>query len=95
MIKRKQKTIDTKRAKLEDYRSFYISRSEYLQWCKDRANEYINNGDLTQAFASFQSDMRKHIETMYHISLELGIMLLASGNLSTQNQMKEWIDGTN
>jgi hypothetical protein len=29
------------------------SRSEHLQWCKDRALEYLERGDVTNAFASF------------------------------------------
>lgn len=72
-----------------------MNRSEHLQWCKDRALEYVNTGDLKNAFASFQSDMTKHEETNDHIALKLGTMLLISGHLSNENQMKEWINGTN
>ena len=72
-----------------------MSRSEHLEWCKERANEYVEKGDLKNAFASFQSDMSKHPETQNHLALELGTMLLISGNLSNQLQMKNWIDGFN
>lgn len=72
-----------------------ISRAEHLKWCKDRALEYVEQGDLGQAFASFQSDMRKHKETRDHIALNLGTMLLMSNNLETEKQMKEWIIGFN
>lgn len=72
-----------------------MSRSEHLKWCKERANEYVEKGDLKNAFASFQSDMSKHPETQNHLALEMGTMLLISGNLSTQLQMKNWIDGFN
>ena len=72
-----------------------MNRAEHLQWCKDRANEYVENGDLPQAFASFQSDMRKHEETNTHSALELGSMLLLGGHLSTVKQMKDWINGFN
>lgn len=72
-----------------------MSRSEHLEWCKERANEYVEKGDLKNAFASFQSDMSKHPETQNHLALEMGTMLLISGNLSTQLQMKNWIDGFN
>ena len=72
-----------------------MNRQEHLQWCKDRALEYVEDGDVTQAFASFQSDMTKHEETQGHMALELGTMLLVSGNLSTPHQMREWVNGFN
>jgi len=72
-----------------------MERSEHLQWCKDRANEYVKIGDMNQAFASFQSDMRKHPETADHMALEMGTMLLISGNLSNAHQMSDWINGFN
>ena len=70
-------------------------RSEHLQWCKDRAIEYVDNNDLGQAFASFMSDMGKHLETRNHMALEMGTTLLLSGNLSTSDQMRDWILGFN
>jgi len=70
-------------------------RSEHLQWCKDRAIEYVDNGDLKNAFASFQSDMSKNNETADHIALQMGTMLLLSGNLDNDHQMREWINGFN
>ena len=72
-----------------------MTRAEHLEWCKKRANEYIDRGDTINAFASFQSDMTKHPETANHLALELGTMLLVTGNLSSPRQMKEWIDGFN
>jgi len=70
-------------------------RSEHLQWCKDRAIEYVDSGDLKNAFASFQSDMSKNNETEDHIALQMGTMLLLSGNLDNDHQMREWINGFN
>lgn len=72
-----------------------MNRAEHLQWCKDRANEYVDNNDMINAFASFQSDMSKHPETSNHMALEMGTMLLLGGQLSTSHQMKNWIDGFN
>ena len=71
------------------------NRSKHLEWCKNRALEYIYHGDLRSAFASFQSDMTKHPQTSNHLALEMGTMLLFSGHLSTANQMKDWINGFN
>lgn len=72
-----------------------MTRQEHLQWCKDRALEILNSGDIQGAYSSFLSDMNKHPETENHIALKLGTMLLLSGNLNTYRQMKEYIEGFN
>ena len=71
------------------------NRTEHLQWCKDRALQYVKQNDLKQAYASFQSDMKKHPETANHIALQMGTMMLVSGQLSSEEQMGEWITGFN
>lgn len=70
-------------------------REDHLQWCKERAIKYVDNNDLKNAFASFQSDMGKHEETAHHMALQMGTMLLLSGNLDNDHQMREWINGFN
>ena len=72
-----------------------MNRQEHLQWCKDRANACISGNDLNSAFTSFNIDMSKHEETKDHLALELGMRLMFNGNLSTNNQMTEWINGFN
>lgn len=72
-----------------------MNRAEHLQWCKDRANEYVDKNNLSEAFASFQSDMTKHPETDGHSALQIGTMLLIGGHLSTSGQMRNWINGFN
>ena len=72
-----------------------MNRSEHLEWCKNRALEYVDSGNVQEAFASFLSDMGKHEETSDHLALELGMTLTLSGNLSTENQMRDWIVGFN
>jgi len=72
-----------------------MNRQEHLQWSKDRAMQYVNSGDLKNAFASFMSDMGKHEETSNHAALQLGTMLLIGGHLSSASQMKDWILGFN
>lgn len=71
------------------------TRTEHLQWCKDRALEYLDEGDVQNAFVSFMSDMGKHEETTNHMALEMGTMLLLGGHLSTSHEMKKWIEGFN
>src|SRR6266571_4986291 len=58
------------------------SRSEHLAWCKKRALEYCDLGDVNQAFASMSSDLGKHPETANHAAIKLGMMLLMAGHLS-------------
>ena len=70
-------------------------RATHLQWCKDRALEYVKQNDMKQAFASFQSDMTKHPETANHLALQMGTMLLLGGHLSSARQMSDWITGCN
>lgn len=69
------------------------SRQEHVEWCKQRALAYVDRGDVQNAFASLNSDLRKHPETEDHGAIELGMMLMLAGHLSTSKQMREWIEG--
>ncbi len=71
------------------------TREEHLEWCKQRALDYLKTGDTQNAFSSFQSDMMAHPETISHLALEMGTMLLISGHLSTVSKMREWIESFN
>lgn len=73
----------------------YGTRAEHLAWCKERALQYVEIGDLHQAFASFGSDMNKHDETAGHAALTLGLMLMMGGHLSTPAEMRKFIEGAN
>jgi len=72
-----------------------MERAEHLQWCKDRANEYIDNGDANEAFASMVSDMSKHHETKDHRALEIMMMMKIGGRLNGADQMRTFINGFN
>jgi len=72
-----------------------MTRTEHLEWCKQRALEYVAAGDFNQAFASMGSDLGKHPETENHSGIRLGMMLLMSGNLDTAQAMKKFIEGFN
>ncbi len=71
-----------------------MSRSEHLAWCKKRALEYADMGDEKNAFASMSSDLGKHPETKDHIGIELGMMLMMTGNLKGR-ELRNWIEGFN
>ena len=72
-----------------------MTRAEHLQWSKDRALQYVNAGDLHNAFASMCSDLRKHPELENHAGAQLGMMLMLSDLLGTEQKMREWIVGFN
>ena len=69
------------------------TRSEHVAWCKQRALEYVNSGDLTNAFNSMCSDLDKHPATAGHAGIMLGTMQLMAGMLKTPAQMRDFIEG--
>jgi hypothetical protein len=71
------------------------NRAEHLQWCKDRALAYADEGDAANALASMASDLRKHPETAEHGGVALGTMLAMGGHLSSPRDIREWIEGFN
>jgi hypothetical protein len=71
------------------------SRADHLAWCKRRALEYIDKGDVQGAFASMASDLNKHPDTEGHIGLQLGMAQLLGGMLNSPAAMRHFIDGFN
>ena len=72
-----------------------MGRQEHLQWCKDRALEYVDQGDLHGAFASMVSDLNKNQETAGHSAINLGMQMLMDGHLETVDKMIDLIEGFN
>lgn len=74
-----------------------MTRAEHLAWAKERALEYVDGGDLQQAFSSMCSDLQKHEElaTQHADTNKLGLDLLLNGHLSTREAMRNWIEGYN
>ena len=72
-----------------------MTRTEHLQWCKDRALEYVDARDMQQAIASMCSDLSKHPELSEHPGKQLGTMLMFSGHMNTADEAIKWINGFN
>ncbi len=72
-----------------------MNRQQHLDWCKKRALGYVEAGNLQNAYTSMASDMLKHEKTANHIGLELGMVMLLSGHLSTAKSMREFIEDFN
>lgn len=73
------------------------TRDEHLAWCKQRALEYVDAGNLEEAFTSFLSDVSTHPETqgIQKTAGMLGLPLLLGGHLNTPQKMREHIEGYN
>jgi len=70
-----------------------MNGDEHLQWCKDRAIDYLPN-DPAQAVASMLSDMSKHPDTelsSHGLLAILGIREITNGS----EAVKRWIEGFN
>ena len=73
-----------------------MTRTEHLGWAKERALEYLDAGDIDNAYMSLVSDMNKHKELFGHAGLSLGHLLYAGGILSSSPyEMRKWIVGFN
>ena len=72
-----------------------MTRSEHLEWCKQRAYEYLDKGETGEAWASMASDLSKHDETREHPAILLGTMQLAGGLMSGEADIRRFIEGFN
>lgn len=67
------------------------TREEHLTFCKERALEYLDLGDLGQAVASMGSDLSKHPETRPNNTLMLLAMrYVLDGDIEG---IRRWIEG--
>lgn len=67
-------------------------RQQHVDWCKERALEYVDKGDLRGAMASMLSDMRKRDDTAIAPMLAmLGMAEVQRG----REAMRRWIEGFN
>ena len=67
------------------------TRDEHLKWCKQRAREYLDAGDLANAVASMASDMRKHPECRVNEGLVLLGMLYVTQ--LDEDGVRRWVEG--
>jgi hypothetical protein len=64
-----------------------VTRAEHLAWCKTRALEYLDEGDVVNAITSMMSDMDKHPDTA------LGRSPLFWLGLTYATGARRWIEG--
>jgi hypothetical protein len=71
-----------------------MTRAEHLQWCKNRALEYVNQGDLRNAYTSMISGLLEHDETK-NMGSQFGMDLMMVAVLTTPEAMEKFIEGFN
>jgi hypothetical protein len=69
-----------------------MTKNEHIQWCIDRAEQYLDQQDLTQGIASFVSDMTKHEETIEAMMIFVDTDLLFE-HTNTISEFRRWIKG--
>ncbi len=70
-----------------------MERAEYIEWCKVRAREYMDTGDLTNAVASIASDMDKREDTKVPAAIIMFGMMAVSNY--DRDGVKRFIEGFN
>jgi hypothetical protein len=68
-------------------------REQHLEWCKKRALAYVDQGYLQEALSLMISDLRKHPKTADHPGIALAVGRMAFGDLTTKEQVREFIQG--
>ena len=72
-----------------------MNRKEHLAWCKQRALEYIDKGEIQEGIASMISDTHKHAETASSICDMLAMQFLMSGQVNSIPEARKFINGYN
>lgn len=72
------------------------TREQYVQWCKDRAMEYVERGDLLEGVTSMMSDMDKRDDTKLKGALgALGIHAAMQAQQGNRDMVERFILGFN
>lgn len=72
-----------------------MTRQEHLDWCKKRANAYLQRGDIANAVASMLSDLNKHEETKLGFGSPLNLLGMQAVMSGDHQGAKRFIDGFN
>lgn len=75
-----------------------MTRQEHLNWCKQRAREYVQQGDLLNAVTSMMSDLGKHPETKESgggALAMLGLLAMQQAQSGDREGVVRYIEGFN
>lgn len=69
-----------------------MNRAEHMRWCKKRALEYLDAGQVADAIASMMSDLTKHPETA-GLNSTLGMLGLLYAQTNDKDGARRFIEG--
>lgn len=69
------------------------TREEHLEWCRSRALEYLDQGEVDKAFASFVSDLSKMPEGEDETDPDGNIRWLSSAATFAEEGFQALLDG--
>jgi hypothetical protein len=70
-----------------------MERAEHIAWCKQRALEYLDQGDVTNAIASMCSDLAQRPDTTAPVPmLQVGLLYAIDEDCDAA---RRWINGFN
>lgn len=70
-----------------------MTREERLEFAKNRALQYVEIGDLKQAFASLGSDLNYETTRDCNSRMRLGFSVMFAGGMDTPEKMRRFIEG--
>lgn len=71
-----------------------MTRSEHMEWCKERALVYLEKDDPRGAITSMLSDLSKHEETA-QVGKDMGMIAMFELANGTQHSIRRFIEGFN
>ncbi len=69
-----------------------MTRDEHMDWCKKRALEYIDRGDIREGITSMLSDLSKHEHTR-GIGDKLGMLGMFEIMNGTPQSARRFVEG--
>lgn len=71
------------------------TRTEHMAWCKRRALEELDAGRVTEGITSMISDLTKHPETLTHPGIQMAAVMMLGGMMTTDAEVRQFIEGFN
>lgn len=72
-----------------------MTRKEHMEWCKKRALEYLDRGDVPNAITSMLSDLEKHDDTRLPKGSPLAMLGMMSIMSNSRTDARIFIEGFN
>jgi hypothetical protein len=72
-----------------------MTRKEHLEWCRRRALEYLDQGDVPNAVTSMLSNLQKHPETKLSAESPLSMLGMMTIMQNDRAGAKRFIEGFN